>query len=165
MGSSAMGMNQRNHLHGDRLDVKVEAGPSFIPFVGPSQGIWRFQLAQDIPLTLIVESGASSLDIDLKDVLATHVELKTGASSSNVTMPAHGVSLLDVEAGAASVNVRVPETTAARVRVREGVTAVDVDTNRFPRLDSGMYQSPNFDTSSDRAEINVESGLGSISVK
>ena len=158
-------MDQHSHLHGDQLDIKVEAGPSFIPFIGPSRGIWRFQLTQDIPLTLIVESGASALDIDLKDVLATHVELKTGASSSNVTMPARGVSLLDVEAGVASVNVRVPETTAARVRVREGVTAVKVDTNRFPRLDSGMYQSPNFDTASDRAEINVELGLGSISVK
>jgi len=165
VGSSAAGMNQQNRLNGDRLEVQVEAGPSFIPFIGPSEGVWRFQLTQEIPTTLIVESGASSMDIDLKDVRATHVELKTGASSSNVTMPARGASLLDVEAGAASVNIRVPEATAARVRVKEGVTAVNVDTTRFPRLDSGMYQSPNFDTAVDRAEINIESGLGSVSVK
>ena len=80
-------------------------------------------------------------------------------------MPARGVSLLDVEAGAASVNVRVPEATAARIRVKEGVTSVNVDTNRFPQLDSGIYQSPGFDTAADRAEINFEAGLGSVSVK
>jgi len=165
VGSSAAGMNQQSRLNGDRLEVKVEAGPSFVPFIGPSEGIWRYQLTQEVPLTLIVESGASSLDIDLKDVLATHIELKTGASSTNLTMPARGASLLDVEAGVASVNIRVPEATAARVRVKEGVTAVNVDTTRFPRLDSGMYQSPNFDTAVDRAEINIESGLGSVSVK
>jgi hypothetical protein len=91
--------------------------------------------------------------------------LKTGASSANVTMPARGVSLLDVESGAASINIRVPDVTAARIRVKEGVMAVNVDTNRFPRLDSGLFQSPNYDTSQNRTEINVESGFGSVSVK
>jgi len=114
---------------------------------------------------LTVESGASFLNIDLTDVLTTRFALKTGASSTNVTMPARGVCLFDVEAGAASLNIRVPESSVARIRVKDSVTALDVDTNRFPRLDSGIYQSSNFDTASDRSEINIESGLGSVSVK
>lgn len=164
VGSSAVGMNHQSHLEGDRLEVKVEAGPSFIPFLGPSQGVWRFQLTQEIPLTLRVEAGASSVNIDLKDVLASRVELKTGASSSNVTVPARGVSLLDIDAGAASVNVRIPEATEARIRVEQGVTSINVDTNRFPRLDSGFYQSSGYDTATDRADINIEAGVGSVTV-
>lgn len=163
-GTYAAGMNRSSHLSGDRLDVRVEAGPSFVPFIGPGEGVWRYQLAQGIPSLLTVESGASFLNIDLKDLLVTRFVLKTGASSANVTMPARGASILDVEAGAASINIRIPEPTAARIRVREGVTAVDVDSARFPRLDSGFYQSSNYDTSSDRAEINIESGLGKVSV-
>jgi hypothetical protein len=112
-----------------------------------------------------VESGASSLDIDLRDVPATRVELKTGASSSNVTVPARGVSLLDVEAGAASVNIRVPEATAARIRVEEGLHSIHVDTGRFPHLGSGIYQSSSYETAADRADINIEGGLGSVTVK
>ena len=165
VGTTGMGMNQRNRLNGDRLEVKVEAGPSLVPFIGPSQGVWRFQVTQEVPITLSVEAGASSIDIDLRDVQATHVELSTGASSSNVTLPARGASLLDVESGAASVNIRVPEATAARIRVEEGVSAINVDTNRFPRLNSGLYQSTDFDAAADRAEINIESGLGSVTVK
>ncbi len=165
VGSSAGGMNKSSRMNGDRLEVKVEAGPSFVPFIGPSEGVWRFQLTQEIPLTLIVETGATSMNIDLKDVQATLIELKTGASNTNLTLPARGVSLLDVEAGAASINIRVPEATAARIRVREGVTALNVDTDRFLQLDSGFYQSSNFDTAADRAEINVEAGLGNITVK
>lgn len=165
VGTSAVGMNRKSSLNGDQLDVRIEAGPSFVPFVGPNQGVWRFQLPQDVPALLTVESGASSLNIDLTDVLATRLALKTGASSTNVSMPARGVSLLDVEAGAAAINIRVPEVTAGRIRVKEGVTAVNVDTNRFPRLDSGIYQSSNFDVSQNRTEITIESGLGSVSVK
>jgi hypothetical protein len=165
VGVAALGMNRSSHLNGDRLDVRVEAGPSFIPFVGPSGGIWRFQLTQDIPALLTVESGASFINIDLTDVLATRLTLKMGASSANVTMPARGVSLLDVESGAASINIRVPDVTAARIRVKEGLTTLNVDTARFPRLDSGIYQSSNFDVSQNRTEINIGSGVGSITVK
>jgi hypothetical protein len=164
VGSSGVGMNKHSYLEGDRLDVRVEAGPSFIPFLGPSQGVWRFQLTQEIPLALTVEAGASSLNIDLKDVLASHVELKTGASSSSVTVPAHGVSLLDIDAGAASINIRVPASTAARIRVQEGVNSINVDSTRFPRLDSGFYQSNGYDAATDRADIHIEAGLGSVTV-
>ena len=164
VGTEAMGMNKSSQLDGDRLDVRVEAGPSFVPILGPGQGVWRFQLAQDVPVRLTVESGASFMNIDLTNVLATRFALKTGASSTNVTMPAHGTSYLDVESGAASLKIRIPEGTAARIRVKDSVISMDVDTNRFPRLDSGLYQSSSYDTSADRAEIHIASGLGSVKV-
>jgi hypothetical protein len=164
VGTSATGMNQNSRLNGDRLNVRVEAGPSFVPFLGPSQGVWRFQLTQEIPSTLTLETGASSVNLDLSHVPARHVELKTGASGSHIIMPERGASLLDIEAGAASVRVVVPPVTAARIRVEQGVTSINVDTNRFPRLSAGLYQSPSYDTAADRADINVEAGLGSVTV-
>jgi hypothetical protein len=114
---------------------------------------------------LEVDAGASRLEIDLKDVLATRIELNTGASSTDLTVPARGASMLDVEAGAASVNIRVPEATAARIRVKDSAISLNVDTNRFPQTDSGLYQSPNFDTSPNRSEITLEAGLGSVTIK
>jgi len=49
--------------------------------------------------------------------------------------------------------------------VKEGLTSLNVNTNRFPQLDSHLYQSPDFDSATDRAEINIEAGLGSFSVQ
>lgn len=164
-GSSAVGMNEKSHLDGDRLNVHIEAGASFIPFVGPSDGTWRFQLTQDVPVTLKVETGASQLEMDLTNVLASHIELDTGASSSNVIMPARGVSLLDLNAGAASINVSIPGGVSGRIRIKEGLTSLKVDTNRFPQVDSRLYQSNDFDNAANRAEISVEAGLGSITIK
>jgi hypothetical protein len=164
VGTAASGMNQRSHLDGDQLDVRVEAGPSFLPFIGPSEGVWRFQVVRDLPVLLSVDAGASSINIDLRDVLAKHLAVKTGASSVNVTMPAHGSCLFDLDGGATSVNILVPEATAARIRV-EGVTSMVVDTNRFPRLGQDLYQSPDFEAAGDRAEINITSGLGKVSVR
>jgi hypothetical protein len=164
VGSTGTGMNKRSQLSGDQLDVRVEAGPSFLPFIGPSEGVWRFQLVRDVPVLLNVDAGASSINMDLKDVLAKHLAIKTGASSVNVTMPASGACLFDLDGGATSVNILIPEATAARIRV-DGVTSMDVDTNRFPRLEPDLYQSPNFEASGDRAEINITSGLGKVTVR
>ena len=164
VGTAATGMNQKSQLKGDQLDIRVEAGPSFLPFIGPSEGVWRFQIVRDLPIMVKVESGASSLNIDLRDVLARHLEVKTGASSVNVTMPARGVSFLDLDGGATSVSIIVPEPVAARIRV-DGVTSMDVDTNRFPRLEPNVYQSPSFEEAPDRTEIHINSGLGKVSVR
>lgn len=164
VGTEATGMNHRSRFNGDTLDVRVEAGPSFFPFIGPSEGVWRFQIVRDFPVMLSVEAGASALNIDLRDVLAKHLSVKTGASSVNVTMPSRGACLFDLEGGATSVNIFIPEATAGRIRV-DGVTSMDVDTNRFPRLGANLYQSPDFETASDRAEVNIESGLGRVTVR
>lgn len=165
VGSSAVGLKETTRSEGDRLEVRIEAGASFVPFVGPSDGRWRFQLSQEVPVTLKVETGASQLDMDLTNVLASHIELETGASNSNVTMPARGVSLLDLEAGAASINVTIPQGVAGRIRIKEGLTSLSVDKDRFPQIDSRLYQSPDFDTAANRAEVSVEAGLGSITIK
>ena len=165
VGPSATGMNEKARLDGDRLEVRIEAGASFIPFVGPADGTWRFHLTQEVPITLKIETGASQLDMDLTNVQASHIDLETGASNSNVTMPARGVSLLDLQAGAASINISIPQGVSGRIRIKEGLTSLNVDTNRFPQLDSRLYQSPDFDTAPNRAEISVEAGLGSITVK
>jgi hypothetical protein len=121
-------MNETTRSDGDRLEVRIEAGASFVPFVGPSDGTWRFQLTQEVPVTLKVETGASQLDMDLTNVLASHIELETGASNSNVVMPSRGVSLLDLEAGAASINITIPQGVAGRIRIKEGLTSLSVDT-------------------------------------
>jgi hypothetical protein len=164
-GLAADGISKKSRLDGDRLEVRVEAAASFIPFIGPSDGVFRFQISNDVPAIIRVETGASQLDMDLTDVLASEIRLQTGASSSNLTLPAHGASHLDLEAGAASIDIHIPEGVSGRVRIKEGLTSLNVDTSRFPQVDSRLYQSADYDTAENRAEINIEAGLGSISVK
>ena len=60
-GLSTSGIKKSSRLAGDRLEVRVEAGASFIPFVGPPDGVWRFLLTNEIPVTLDIEIGASQL--------------------------------------------------------------------------------------------------------
>ena len=165
VGLTGGGMDVKSRSEGDSLRVDVDAGPSFIPFVGPSGGVWQYQLTEEVPATVIVESGASTFEMDLSRVLAERIELRVGASSLQVTLPARGRSFLQIEGGAASFNLRVPDGVAARIVDVEGMTALHVDKDRFPELASGGYQSADYDNATNRTEIAVRAGVGSVTVK
>ncbi len=162
-GVSGVGMEKKTRLDGDRLEVEIDAGPSFLPFVGPEGGIWQFRLAQDIPITLKIEAGASGLELDLTDLSVKLFSFEGGASNLNLTVPGRVENMtVDIDAGAASVNLHVPEGVALRFRSK-GVGTLNVDP-RFPARDSGFYQSADYDAAKYHADVTVDGGATSITV-
>jgi len=164
-GLSGTTLDLRTEYLDDRVAVQVNAGPSFIPFLGPEGWSWRFKLNNDLPMTLKFESGASSIDLDLSDLKVSQLRVETGASSSKIVLPAHaGKTLVELEGGAASFDIQVPEGVAARVRVAQGASSVRVDEKRFPITSSGQFQSPDYDTAQNSAEIVLNAGAGSFNI-
>ncbi|HVN56420.1 MAG TPA: DUF5668 domain-containing protein [Anaerolineaceae bacterium] len=138
----------------------------FPPFGPGSYGYsWDCKLNPDIPMTLEFRTGASESDLDLSGVKATSVRLETGASSTRLVLPANaGLTRASISAGAASLKVEVPDSTAAHIRVKSGLSGINIDTRRFPMTGDG-YESTDYPSEINRAEIDIEAGVGSISVR
>jgi len=165
-GTQASGMDMKSHLVGDKLEVKIDAGPTFIPFLGPDSGTWNFKLNQDVPLTLDVDAGASHMEFDLTDLKVTHISVDTGASSLQIKLPARaGNTLVDIESGAANLDLNIPQGVAARLRVRQGASSIDIDQTRFPLRDGGLYQSADYDVAANKVEINLDGGANTLKVR
>ena len=155
------GVDYKSDLVGNKLEVRLKAQPEFWM---PEGMDWDVHLNRDIPLSMKVESGASGTVIDLSDLKVTEFRLGTGASSSEVTLPANtGMTVAKIESGVASVKVRVPAGLAARVRVKSGLAGINVD-GRFPKVGDGLYQSVDYDTAANRADIVIETGVGSVDI-
>ena len=163
-GVKGVGMNQSVELRGGHLDVKIEAGPSFIPFIGPEGGVWRYQLDASVPTSINIHSGASRLDLDFTDLQVTRFSFEGGASNLNLTLPARVQNtLVDIQAGAASIELRVPEGVSLRLRSKSA-GSLNVDESRFPRRDPDMYQSADYDSAQHRADVSVQGGATSLRV-
>lgn len=166
------GIDKRLDRHGDHVEVTVQAREQdwaqwMIPWNWGGRGFdWDVRLTPAARLALLLETGASDTRLDLADLRVSDLTVKTGASSTRVTLPTRaGHTTVHIASGAASVNVAVPEGVAARIRGAVGVGSLDVDQRRFPRRNGGSgYESPDFETASNRADINVESGVGSVSI-
>ena len=165
-GSVAGGVKQSAHLTSDKLKAHIEARPFFFPpFIGGWSGLeWNFHLNRDIPLTLRLETGASQSELDLQDLHVTDLKVSTGASKTEITLPANaGETTVRVELGAASLDMVVPDGVAARIRSEHGVAAVVVDTARFP-YSNGIYESADYSSAQNKADIKIEAGAGKVAI-
>lgn len=166
-GSFAGGVRERTRRSGDRLDTHIEARPNFFPpFFGGWRGLeWKIDLNRDVPLALRLETGASQSELDLRDLKITDLKVSTGASKTDLTLPADaGNTQVNVELGAASLDMIVPEGVAARIRSEHGAAAIEIDTARFP-YSNGIYESADYSSAQNKADIKIQAGAGRVAVR
>ena len=165
-GVFGMEVDTTSRLDGDQLQVKLRNSPQFWAWVPGESMNWDIQLNKDIPLNLKVDSGASATTLDLTDLKVVDLDVDTGASSTEISLPANaGKTHVDIDSGAASVNIHIPTGVAARIRVKTGMAAVNVDPTRFPRQDGGLYQSADYATATNSADITIDTGVGSVDIR
>ncbi|MGQ9682406.1 MAG: hypothetical protein ACUVX9_07715 [Anaerolineae bacterium] len=167
-GEFAGGATLRTHREGDLLVADLSptdpARAMFGPWGPNSPFDWSLRLNRDVALALELEVGASDNRLDLAELQVNELILKTGASAADVTLPAHAVlTRVRIDAGAAGVKVRVPQSVAARIRAEGALAETAVDTVRFPRAGDG-FQSPDYDTAANRADIEIHAAVGSVQV-
>lgn len=167
-GSFGGGLRYQTHEDGNTLDVRMRPGVHGSGFITWAPGLplnWDFGLSQTIPLTLDLETGAGETILDLTNLQVLDFHLQTGASSSTVTMPARaGMTHAHIEAGAAAVTVHIPTGVAARIRTSSGLAAITVDQERFPRQGK-VYLSSDYETAENKIDLEIETGVSSVSVR
>jgi hypothetical protein len=125
---------------------------------------WTVGLSAEVPLDLRLDTGAARGRLDLSALRIRSLELHTGASDTQIRLPrAAGATTVRAETGAASLVLEVPTGVAARIRSRMALGTSQVDESRFPRSVSG-FESPDFATAANRADIDLQGGVGSIRV-
>jgi hypothetical protein len=147
------------------VDMKIKTR-GFTVFWWPGDALeWRVNLNSEVPLSLLVKTGASESHLELADLQVKDLKLETGASSCTITLPGNaGYTRARIESGVASVKVFVPQSAAARIHVSSGLSDVKVDRRRFTSM-GNVYQSAEYETSSNKIDLEVETGVGSVSIR
>jgi hypothetical protein len=163
-GRFAGGVQQEIRRNGDRLEVRLQPSPGDSWLWRRTPITWDLGLAPDVPIDLEIHTGASRLELDLTGVAVASLVLKTGASDVRLVLPDHGRTSTEISAGAADVRITVPPGVAASVRNRSALAGFSVDETRFPRANGG-YRSMDYDTAEDRADIDIDGGVASFSIR
>jgi len=154
------------HREGDHLEARIRNSPHFWMWAPGDSLDWDLVLNRDISLDIKIDSGASSATIDLSDLKVNDLKIDTGASTTDLTLPAHaGSTSVDIDTGASTLRLNIPSGVAARMRVKSAIASLNIDTSRFPRIGEDLYQSADFNTASNRVEIKIDAGVGSIAIK
>jgi len=171
LSGSFQDVDVRTDRVGDELRVRLGSklpGSAFWMFPwnwGAHRREWAFSLNPDVPLAFDIDTGASENILDLRDLKVESLDLDTGASSNTLILPEKaGFTHADISSGAASHEITVPKNVAADIRIESGLSGITIDEKRFPRSGS-HYISPDFATAANKVEINVETGVSSVTIK
>jgi hypothetical protein len=169
-GDFVGGLDLRSQKMGDTLDAEMSVPTRNYPigpwFWGRRSLDWSVELNGEIPLRLDIRAGANEADLDLTGMQVTELHLSTGASSTRLTLPeSAGHTRATVEAGAASVSIRIPQNVGARIRSQGGLASISVDRTRFERVSSGLHQSVDYDSASNRVDLDIQAGVGSVDIR
>ena len=171
-GGAATSFNR----HGDAatLDVTMDPG-SFACQWGVD---WRVSLSRVPDVYIDIDTGASSIELDLTDLRVPVLNVNAGAASVFIRMPADaGPAEAVISAGASSIDVRIPDGVPARILNDSALSSLDVSSRfqslrgTFPegqtvmRRDPGeIFQSPGYREAENRVSIELNVGVSSVSV-
>jgi hypothetical protein len=153
-----------------RLDYQVTGrpGPGVIPFTGNRSGGLRMDLslAPEVPITsLIVQTGATEAHLDLSSLRVSNIDMSLGAATATIRLPENaGLTTVHISGGASTIFLEVPQGVAARIQHRGGLSTLNVDRGRFPLVSDGVYRSADYDTASNKVDVNLETGVTTIQV-
>jgi hypothetical protein len=160
------GLEKDVRRQGDLLDVHLKLPMQVFPIFGwPGTTLdWKIGINPGVPLSLNLDTGANESRLDLSGLQVSEVHLKSGASSTHLILPEHaGMTRARVESGAASLNIDVPQGVGARIHTRGGISTVNVS-QRFPRQ-GDYYVSPDYDTAGNKVELDIDMGVGSVTIR
>jgi hypothetical protein len=138
----------------------------FFPFGGhTATPRLNVDLSPSVPITsLNIKSGASETRLDLSRLRVADLDIAIGAAATWIRLPDAGKTSARINSGAATVTLEVPPAVGAQIRYRGGLSTINIDQTRFPRVEEGLYRSPDFETNPNQVDINLQTGVTTIQV-
>lgn len=149
---------------GARGQLKLDQQGTFVFMMTPIVR-WQVALTGRVPLMLKLDAGVGSAEVDLNALNVPQLDVNAGVGTVTIIMPAHAGSVTaNVDGGVGTVNILIPQDVPARIRTRSGIGGVSVNQARFPSIGDNLYESQDFASATNRIELDVNTGVGGISI-
>lgn len=147
---------------------------------------WLIHLNPSVTYDLSALTGGGNVKIDLTGLTVTRVAAETGGGNMEVILPDNaanltvaaktgagkvtidvgdsltGINTISASSGAGELTVLVPNGVEARIKVTQGNVIVGA---AFNKIDDTTYETPGYQTATDKVEITVSSGAGKVNIK
>lgn len=125
---------------------------------------WGLTVSPGVEVDIEISSGASDLDLDLRDIDVRRLDIEAGASDIRIQLPSNaGQTHVDIAAGVTDIELVVPRDVAASIDIAAPLGSAWVDPVRFRRTDDG-YRSPHYSEAHNRVSVDIEAFAADVIV-
>ncbi|MBN2390417.1 MAG: hypothetical protein JXR84_06825 [Anaerolineae bacterium] len=145
-----------------RLTVKTNESVGFT--TGPGKRYaWDFSFAPDVSLDLSIDTGMGNVALDLRSLTLESVSVDAGMGVVTIKLPETGEFDVSVDSGMGTVVIEVPAGLGVRLQTDSAIVGRNIPAGYTHN--NNRYTSPNYETAENRADIQVDLGLGSITIR
>lgn len=125
---------------------------------------WIIHLNPRISCKITAHSNGGNLELDLHEINLTGLSVDTGGGNITLVLPKVSDDMsVFARTGAGNVEMSIPQGIAVRIQARTRLGKLNMDPH-FELIDKAIYQSPGYETASEKVEITASSGAGNVSV-
>jgi len=113
---------------------------------------------------LTFDVGAASMDFDLTEIKTKNIDINMGAASINLKVgDKYSETNISIDAGASDIDIFIPQSSGCSINTDGALSSKNFDD--FEKINSGHYQTTNFEEADSKIYISIDSGVSSITVK
>lgn len=111
-----------------------------------------------------VKMGAGQVDFDLSNYKVREFNFDGGAAEMDIKLgDLLPITDVNVKTGVAEVKINIPTNSGCRITTKTGLSSKDFI--GFTKLEDGVYETPNYQSSTKKIFIKLDGGLSSFEVK
>jgi hypothetical protein len=149
---------------GDPARLSLKTSGSVGIATGPGRRyVWDFSFHPDVALDLSIDAGMGDVNLDLHALTLTSVNVNAGMGTVTIKLPETGEFDVNVDSGMGTVVIEVPASMGVRLQTDSAIVGRNIPASYTHS--NNRYTSPNYDTAENRADIQVDLGLGSITIR
>jgi hypothetical protein len=141
--------------------VVSQPGDDKLPVGGGLVNEWDIQLGENIPMELLIRTGAGNSQLDLGTLDMNSLTVETGAGVTTVDLTGNWQHDVDVsiQGGVGELTVNLPSEMGVRVELETAL--VTVTANGLIKDENG-YVNQAFGTAPHTLTLNLQAGVGSV---
>lgn len=145
-----------------RLSVKT-SGSTGVAMGPGNRYAWDFSFHPDVKLDLSIDAGMGDVNLDLRALTLESVKVNAGMGAVTIKLPETGKFDVNIDSGMGMVVIEVPAGLGVRLQTEAAIVGRDLPAG-YTR-NNNRYTSPNYNNAENRADIQVNLGLGNITIR
>lgn len=159
--SPYMTMEKTSAVNGKIQNATLKTSGTWNMMMGDSENKLDIELNPYLPMAVVIKSGASDMNLDLREIKVEKMTLDIGATSLKMHVGDKlETSVFNIKAGASSIKIWLPSYLGAKVNIRSALT--NKDFKDFNKKDEQTYISKNYDIAQKKIEIDLDAGASSV---
>jgi hypothetical protein len=167
-GRYSQGVRRRAEVTGGRLNYALTAQAEPFSFWWPGERggeRWSIDLTPRIPIDIEVRAGVGDFYLDLSQLTVGRLDVGSGVGDTTVDFPvAAGRTSAVIQGAIGDMLIRIPDGVGAKVTFSKLLASVDVRDPRLVPSDDG-YVTANYDTASNRLDVEIKLVIGNIVIE